>query len=125
MRPFISSFRRSISAFLALSILTSTIAMAAYLCPKVPEAQMPEMAMDMDMPCSGVDIEKPVHCATSQSATQLALEHLSVAPALTPPAIISVLTIVVSPFSSVIPTSIVTSCAGTGPPYLRTQRLRI
>ena len=86
---------------------------------------MPEMAVGMDMPCSGMDLEKPVHCATSQSDAQLALEHFAAAPALTPPTIISVLTIIASPFSSVIPTSIPMSRAGTDPPYLRTQRLRI
>ncbi|WP_188422793.1 hypothetical protein [Oxalicibacterium solurbis] len=124
MRQFISSFRRGIAAFLALSILTSTIAMAAYLCPQVPVAPMPEMAMDA--PCASVDVEKPVHCATSQSPVQLALEHLSAAPALALPMIVFVLAILAPRSSSFVPRSAwISSPLGADPPYLRTQRLRI
>jgi hypothetical protein len=123
MRQFISSFRRCIAAFLALSILTSTIAMAAYLCPKVPAAPMPEMAMDA--PCTGVDLDKPVHCATSQSPVQLALEHLSAAPVALP-MIVFILTILAPRSASFIPRlAWILTSFGADPPYLRTQRLRI
>jgi hypothetical protein len=124
MRQFISSFRHGIAAFLALSIFMSTIAMAAYLCPKIVISPMPEMAMDS--PCAEVDLEKPVHCATSQSTVQLALEHLSVVPVLTLPTIVSVRTIIAprrNSFNSL--SAAVLHPLGADPPYLRTQRLRI
>lgn len=125
MRHFFPSFRRGIAAFMALSILVSTVAMAAYLCPKLPLTPSVEM-MAMDDPCAGADMEKPVHCASDQSAAKLALEHLASAPTITPPAIISVLTVARPPFSSAITAALdMHHVLGAGPPYLRTQRLRI
>src|SRR3546814_9480951 len=37
-----------------------------------------------DMPCAGMDVKKPVHCASQLSGRQLAREHLVVAPLLAP-----------------------------------------
>jgi hypothetical protein len=109
---------------MALSMLTSTIAMAAYLCPKAPAVSMPEMAMDA--PCAGMDLEKPVHCATSQSSAQLALEHLSAAPSPSAPAIVSVVTILAARVSSfTLGSAFERPPIGADPPYLRTHRLRI
>ena len=56
--------------------------MAAYVCPQTM-VPVQEMVMG-DMPCAGMDIEKPVHCAEQQSGTKLALEHLAAVPSLAP-----------------------------------------
>lgn len=99
--------------------------MAAYVCPELAKLAMPEMMEEM--PCAGMDIEKPVHCAEFQAGDELALEHLAAAPTLTPPTISFVIpatTSVVPPFLTVFwPES--PSAPGNDPPYLRTQRLRI
>jgi len=126
MRHFLTSFCRGIAALMALSIFVSTVAMAAYLCPKVPLTPSVEM-MAMDGPCAGADTEKPVHCASEQSAAaKLALEHLASAPTITPPAIVSVLTVARPSFSSAITAAFdINHVLGADPPYLRTQRLRI
>ena len=65
-----------------MTVLTSGIAMAAYVCPQTM-VPMQEMAMG-DMPCAGIDIEKPVHCAEQQSGAKLALEHFAATPLLAP-----------------------------------------
>ena len=125
MRHFFLTYRRGIAAFMTLSILLSSIAMAAYLCPKIPLSPSIEM-MAMDSPCANADVEKPVHCASDQSAAKLALEHLASAGTLSPPIIVSVQTVTVPRFSSAITAaSDMHRVFGADPPYLRTQRLRI
>jgi hypothetical protein len=126
MRHSVSSFCRLIASFLVMTVLTSGIAMAAYVCPQVTKAPAQEMAMG-DMPCAEMDKEKPVHCSEYQSGAQLALEHLAAAATLTPPTIAFVIPVLASIVPPVL-TSFwcdVPSELGADPPYLRTQRLRI
>jgi hypothetical protein len=126
MRQFFSSFSRLIASFLLMTVMTSGMAMAAYICPQPVVAPASDMAMG-DGPCAGMDVEKPVHCASLQSASHLALEHLAVIPSLTPVTISSVIPAPVFSSSRFLPVALATplSLAGNDPPYLRTQRLRI
>jgi len=85
------------------------------------------MEMAMDTPCTGMDNEKPVHCAEFQSGAQLALEHWAAPPALTP-----VVVAIVRPAPALVVLGIPVfgwghqpSTYGADPPYLQTQRLRI
>ncbi len=99
--------------------------MAAYVCPQTT-APVQEMAMD-DVPCVGMDIEKPVQCASQQAGTQLALEHLAAAPLLAP-TIVSFIIPAPLPVVPAVLASALTGASldlGVAPPYLRTQRLRI
>lgn len=125
MRDFFSSFCRLIASILIVTVLTSGIAMAAYVCPELAKPAMPEMMEGM--PCAEMDQEKPVHCAEFQASNELALEHLAAAPTLTPPTIIfsmPAMMPVVPQFLTVFWPE-VPSDPGSDPPYLRTQRLRI
>ena len=81
MRVSFPAICRLIACFLVMTVLTSGIAMAAYVCPQL--APVPEVAME-GMPCAEMDKEKPVHCAQAQSGDHPALEHLAAAPVLTP-----------------------------------------
>lgn len=128
MRTLVATFGRFIAAFVMLAMLTSSIAMAAYVCPKVADGTraMAEMPMDSSMPCS--DEQKPVQCAERHAGDKQALEHSGSVPALALPAIISVQ--LVSPTS--LPTwqmlatrSSPAAFCSHAPPFLRTQRLRI
>jgi hypothetical protein len=126
MRHTISSLYRIVACFLVMSLLTSGIAMAAYVCPQVNAPAQAEMMME-GQPCAGMDTEKPVHCAEVQSSGQLALEHLAAPTALTPVAVSFVQPAPV-PVPPTVPSFVrhdFISDAGADPPYLRTQRLRI
>jgi hypothetical protein len=111
-----------------MTVLTSGIAMAAYVCPQ--SAPVEEMVMEMAkdaVPCAEMDKVKPVHCAEFQSGAQLALEHLATAPALTPvfasfviPAPVPAVPAVLAAVQGDIFLE-----TGADPPYLRTLRLRI
>lgn len=104
--------------------------MAAYVCPQLAPAPVEEMVMKMAkdaVPCAEMDKVKPVHCAEFQLDAQLALEHLAVAPALTPvfaafviPAPAPAIPAVLAAVQGTIPLE-----TGADPPYLRTLRLRI
>lgn len=130
MRHSFSSFFRLIASILVMTVLTSGMAMAAYVCPQLAPAPVEEMVMEMAkdaVPCAEMDKVKPVHCAQFQSGAQLALEHLAVAPALTPvfaafviPAPAPAVPVVLAAVQGDIPLD-----AGADPPYLRTLRLRI
>lgn len=127
MRRSISSFFRFAVCFLVVSILTSGIAMAAYVCPQtVMSMENMEMPMNGE-PCMGMDKQKPVQCAEYQSGGQLALEHLAAPPALTP---ILASFVIPAPVPTAQPIAVFAwdefpFAAGADPPYLRTQRLRI
>lgn len=128
MRRSFSSFFRFVACFLAVSILTSGIAMAAYVCPQtvLPMVKM-EMAMDGE-PCIGMDKQKPAQCAEFQSGGQIALEHLAAPPALAPILVSFIIPVFIPAALTsvpVFPRSDFPPAAGTDPPYLRTQRLRI
>jgi len=110
---------------LVMTVLTSGIAMAAYVCPQTM-VPMQEMAMG-DMPCAGIDIEKPVHCAEQQSGAKLALEHFAATPLLAP----TIVSFIMPAPLPVVPAVLASAWTdaplelGVDPPYLRTQRLRI
>jgi hypothetical protein len=125
MRPTCSFFRRLIASFLAMTVLTSAIAMAAYVCPELAPAE--ETVVMEGMPCAEMDKDKPVHCAAFQSGAQLALEHLAAAPALAPvfTAFIMPASAPASPVALAPLQHMVLRPTGADPPYLRTQRLRI
>lgn len=100
--------------------------MAAYVCPQLTKAPVQEKMMG-DMPCAGMDKEKPVHCAEYQSDATLALEHLAAAPALAP----TIVSSVIPAPAPIVPPILASFWAdvslelGADPPYLRTRRLRI
>lgn len=101
--------------------------MASYVCPQLAPVSNERMVMMDGMPCAAMDKEKPVHCAQYQSGAQLALEQPAQTPAFVPAAVLAVVPVqwlvthvVPVPVHADIPLDL-----GTGPPYLRTQRLRI
>lgn len=125
MRTTIATFRRFIAAFVTLAMLTSSIAMAAYVCPKT-DSDMSEMTdCAMTSPMQDRDDQNPVQCAEYSAGEKQALEHTSAAldPAL--PAIISVQLIQPAPLP---PWRILVRPEVLPHPalaYLRTLRLRI
>lgn len=124
MRRSFSSFCRLLACLLVMTVMTSGIAMASYVCPGLASA--PAMAMPADTPCAQMDSEKPVHCAEQQSGVELALEHLAAPPALAPLTTAFVMPALAPPALSFAPWwPDFPPQAGTDPPYLRTQRLRI
>ena len=109
-----------------MTVLTSGIAMAAYVCPQLAPAPVQKMAME-GMPCAEMDKEKPVHCAEAQSGDQLALEHVATPPVPTPvfaafimPVPAPAILVVFAPVQGDVPLQ-----TGADPPYLQTLRLRI
>jgi hypothetical protein len=126
MRHFLSSFCRLIACFLVMTVLTSGIAMAAYLCPESARAPVQKAAM-ADMPCAGMDTEKPVQCAEARAGNNLALEHLAAAPVLTPvfAAFVFPASMPTVPYGIAAVRGDVPLETGADPPYLRTLRLRI
>jgi len=125
MRSFFSSVFRLVAGVLLMTVLTSGIAMAAYVCPALMNPAMPEMMKGM--PCADMDMEKPVHCAEFQASDDFALEHLAAAPALTPPTVTSAMPVTEPAIPHFPAASLpdLSSEAGADPPYLRTLRLRI
>jgi hypothetical protein len=127
MRHFFSSCCRLIACFLVMSVLTSEIAMAAYICPPMTQSPAHEMNMRSDAPCIGMDEVKPVHCAEHHAGAQIALEHLAASPSVAP---VSIAFVIPVP-APIVPAVLVPSWPdvpleqGTSPPYLQTQRLRI
>lgn len=101
--------------------------MASYVCPQLAPVSHERMVMMDGMPCVGMDKEKPVHCPQYQSGAQLALEHLAETPAFVPATVLAVIPVqwLVAPVVPVPVRADVPLDLGTGPPYLRTQRLRI
>lgn len=126
MRHSFASIFRLIACLLMMSVLTSELAMAAYICPEEMPTSVQTMAME-DMPCSDMDMEQPVQCAEYQSGEELALEHFAAAPSLAP-VVISSVTPVTLP---TVPKLLISFVAdpllsdGADPPYLQTLRLRI
>lgn len=126
MRHPFPSFCRLIACFLVMTVLTYGIAMAAYACPQLAPAPVEEMAME-GMPCAEMDKKEPVLCAEEQSGIQLALEHVATMPVPGPLTITSVMPAPSPADPSVLAVmrGNVPPESGTGPPYLRTLRLRI
>ena len=113
-----------------MTVLTSGMAMAAYMCPQLTPAPVEEMVMEMApnaVPCAEMDKVRPVHCAEFQSGAQLALEHLAAPPPLTPvfAAFVIPAPVLAVPVSLSVVQGDAPHEAGVDPPYLRTLRLRI
>jgi hypothetical protein len=127
MRRILPSLYRLVACLLMMTVMTSSIAMAAYACPQAAPALEMSMGDMTGMPCAEMDKVKPVHCAALHSGADLALEHLAAAPALTP--IVFAFIRPAPPAASVnLPVfawSRIFHDAVSDPPYLRTLRLRI
>ncbi len=125
MRTLVATFGRSIAAFVMLAMLTSGIAMAAYVCPRAPAGMMPMVA---DSPAQVMDDEMPAHCAERHAGDKQALEQSSSPPALALPQIVSVQQLpptVLLPLHALSMRIVAPACPAHAPPFLRTLRLRI
>jgi hypothetical protein len=127
MRTVIAIFGRFIASFVVLAMLTSSIAMAAYVCPEA--LNTPGTMADMEN-CSDMqkDEQRPAQCAEHRAGDKQALEHSGSAPALALPAVISVQRVppAVLPARQVLATlASPVAFSSHAPPFLRTQRLRI
>lgn len=126
MRRSFPSLFRYVALLLVLTVFNTGIAMASYVCPELTAKVMDSQMMD-GMPCAGMDIEKPVHCAELSADTKASLEHHSAPPGLAPlsnPALVRILVPLLemaspTPWSGEIPEP------DADPPYLRTLRIRI
>lgn len=125
MRRSFPSLFRHVALFLVITVLSAGMAMASYVCPEVTTKAM---AMQMEgVPCAGMDIEKPVHCAEHSADTEVSLEHHNAPPALAPFSHAVLVRIVLSQpdtfARTLFPVEVPT--LGADPPYLRTLRIRI
>jgi hypothetical protein len=126
MRRSFPSLFRYIALILVMTLTTSGAAMASYVCPAIATNLMRAQMMD-GMPCAGMDMEKPVHCAELSADTKVSLDHHNAPPALAPLSL-AVLAWMVSPRSTLIlprPYPADLPEPDTDPPYLRTLRIRI
>ncbi len=127
MRILVAHFGRFVAAFVMLAMLTSSVAMAAYVCPTAADRpSMGEMEDCAGMP--GMDERQPVHCAEYHSGDKQALEHSATTPALALPAVVSVH--LVPPARLPAWQTLARPPSANGfqshaPPFLRTLRLRI
>ncbi|QGZ42367.1 hypothetical protein [Pseudoduganella flava] len=122
MRRTFPSLFRWLAIVLLVTFTNAALAMAAYVCPE----QTVGARMMADMPCAGMDMEKPVHCAEHKAGTKAAPEQGG-APVLVPAALAFAIPL---PRPRVAGTDVIAHAAtpldaGTDPPYLRTLRLRI
>lgn len=125
MRTLISHFGRSIALFVTLAMLTSSVAMAAYVCPKAA-ADMSAMAMVQHS--QDMDDDMPAHCAERHNGDKQALEFSSSAPALALPALILIQLLPPAALPFRLTDAVHTDAPlfpAHAPPFLRTLRLRI
>ena len=125
MRRF-PSLLRFVALFLVLTVFNAGMAMASYVCPDLTTKVVQAQLMD-GMPCAGMDIEKPVHCAVLSADSQASLDHQSGPAALTPISL-ALLVRFLLPLPqavAVVPFSGEVREPDTSPPYLRTLRIRI
>ncbi len=125
MRTLVATFGRHIAAFVMLAMLTSGIAMAAYVCPKAP-AGLADMTMSPHT--QGMDEQMPAHCAERHAGDKQALEQSGSPPVPALPQVVSV---------QLVPPAAASAChalstrsatpvrSAHAPPFLRTLRLRI
>lgn len=126
MSTSFTSLFRLIAALLVMTVLSSGITMAGYICPQLTNIAGQQQMMS-GMPCAGMDKENPVQCAQYQSGAQLALEHMSETPSFVPSTVLVVIP-EYWPITHVVPVPIhadISVDQGADPPYLRTLRLRI
>lgn len=126
MRRFCPSMFRYVALILVMTIFSAGMAMASYVCPTLTSAEM-SAQMTEGMPCDGMDIEKPVHCAEFSADTQASLE-LHSSPLPLPPFSFGLLVLVIFPLKA---PATVHHWAGSdwepgpSPPYLRTIRIQV
>lgn len=126
MQRNLPSYFRFIAFFLVMTIMSSGMAMASYVCPQLATATATLQMME-GMPCAGMDVEQPVHCAEFTAGAKASLEHLNAVPALVPPSfatLFRVLLLSPPPLAFVSWTRDV-SGPTDDPPYRRTLRIRI
>jgi hypothetical protein len=126
MRRSFSLLFRNIAMILVMTIFSAGMAMASYVCPATASPEMSAQLMD-GMPCAGMDIEQPAHCAEMSADTQVSLE-LHHSPHPVAPFSLGVLVLVIFPAqvtaaSHFWPGGILD--AGLAPPYLRTLRIQV
>lgn len=109
-----------------MTILSAGLAMASYVCPTLTAVEMSARMMK-GMPCDGMDIEKPVHCAEHSADTQASLE-LHSSPTPLPPFVLGTLVLVIFPLKDPATVRFWTGSGpepGLSPPYLRTIRIQV
>ena len=109
-----------------MTLMTSGMAMASYVCPEAVGKQVAMQMMDGE-PCAGMDMERPVHCAEFSADTKASVDHHNPAPTLTMPSPASLVRIVAPVSALAIALRWPTDLSGpvADPPYLRTLRIRV
>jgi hypothetical protein len=122
MRHVFPSLYRWLALVLLVTFTNAALAMAAYVCPE----QAMEMRMAAGMPCTGMDVDKPVHCGEHKAGTKAAPEQAA-APVLVPAAMAVAIPLPRPPLRAPVGTlrDAPWPDAGADPPWLRTLRLRI
>lgn len=126
MRRSFPELFRFVALLLVMTLMTSGMAMASYVCPEIVGKPAPMQMMDGE-PCAGMDMERPVHCAEFSADTKASIDHHHPVPALTLLSHASLVRIVV-PVSSLeiaLPWTGDLPKPGADPPYLRTLRIRV
>jgi hypothetical protein len=127
MRRSFSLLFRNIAMILVMTIFSAGMAMASYVCPAPASAEMSAQLMD-GLPCAGMDIEQPAHCAEMSADTQVSLElHHSSHPVA--PFTLGVLVLVISPVQGAAASHFwpgdSLEAGPAAPPYLRTLRIQV
>lgn len=132
MRNLTAAVERFIAAFVTVTMLTSSIVMAGYVCPKdVAEFSTAKFSamtkMVISAPMQDIDDEMPSHCAQRQAGEKQALEQTGGAATFALPAIISAYLIspaLLPAWKTLTMLSSTATCRTHAPPFL-SQRLRI
>jgi hypothetical protein len=126
MRRSFPALFRYIALLLVMTLMTSGMTMASYVCPETVGKQVAMQMMD-DEPCAGMDMERPVHCAEFSADTKASVDHHNPAPALTMPSPASLVRMVAPVSALAIALRWPTDLPGpvADPPYLRTLRIRV
>ncbi|CAN7388578.1 hypothetical protein [Massilia sp. LjRoot122] len=126
MRRSFPALFRCIALFLVMTLMTSGIAMASYLCPEIIGKPAPMPMMEGE-PCAGMDIERPAHCAEFSADPKASVDQHNPIPALSLPSPASLVRILapVPALAIILPGPGGLPEPGTDPPYLRTLRIRV
>lgn len=126
MRRSFPALFRCIALLLVMTLMTSGMAMASYVCPETVAKRAPIQMMDGE-PCAGMDMERPVHCAEFSADTKASVDHHNPVPALTllsPAGLVRIIT-PVSALAIALPWPADPPGPVADPPYLRTLRIRV
>ncbi len=125
MRASLRSIANQVVLLLMVTLVTMSMAMAAYICPQPAAPVIVAMEMPEGVPCAEMDREQPTLCQQAQAGDDVALE-LPSALSLTVPARGFILPAPPLTIPSVIShIAFEDSFASRSPPYLHTRRLRI